>query len=131
MAIVIEGLTDGTLRRLIGRKLDALGSHLPQPPIAVRVGFKDENGPKGGVDIRCALTVEVPRRGALHAADVAATPRRAFDLAFAALERRALREIDRARDGRRRPKKYFAARRLLESQAGEAVEAPSRQRRSA
>ncbi len=77
MAIVIEGLTDGALRRLIGRKLDALGSHLPQPPIAVRVGFKDENGPKGGVDIRCALTVEVPRRGALHAADVAATPRRA------------------------------------------------------
>jgi ribosome-associated translation inhibitor RaiA len=74
----------------------------------------------------------MPRRGALHAADIAATHRQAFDLAFEALERRALREIDRARDGRRRPKKYFVAKRLLESEpVNESVEAPSRARRSA
>lgn len=132
MTIVIEGLVEGPLRRLIGKKLDALAGHLPRPPLTVHVGFKDENGPKGGVDIRCALTVEIPRRGALYAADLAATPREAFDLAFVALERRVLRDIDRARDRRRRPRKYLVARRLLESDpTREDVPAPGRRRRSA
>jgi len=113
MATVIEGLSDAALRRLIGKKLNTLSRHLPRPPIAVRVGFTDENGPKGGVGIRCAITVDLPRRRSLHAEDMAAAPRQAFDLAFDALERRALKEVDRARDGRRRPKKYFVAKRLL------------------
>ena len=131
MAIVVEGLGDVVLRRLIGKKLDALSRHLRQPPITVRVGFSDENGPKGGPGIRCALTVDMPRRRPLHVEDTAATPRQAFDLAFEALERRALQEIDRARDRRRRPKKYFVAKRLLEAEAERPVETPSRQRRSA
>ena len=132
MAITIEGLSDPAPRRLIGKKLEALGGHLARPPIAIRVGFTDENGPKSGVTIRCALTVELGGRGAVHAEDIAATPRQAFDLAFEALERRALKEIDRARDRRRRPKKYFLAKRLLES--GSVVEPslmPRRPRRSA
>src|SRR5213078_1851600 len=97
MAIVVEGLGDTALRRLIRKKLDALRDHLRQPPTAVRVGFTDENGPKGGPSIRCALTIDMARR-------------------------RALQEIDRTRDRRRRPKKYFLARRLLESEAGPPVE---------
>jgi len=125
MAIVIEGLTDGALRRLIGKKLDALAGHLHRPPTAVHVGFRDENGPRGGVDTRCALTIEMPGQRALHATDIAATARQTFDLAFEALERRALKEIDRARDGRRRAKKYYVAKRLLET-----GEAPGRARRA-
>jgi ribosome-associated translation inhibitor RaiA len=131
MAIVIEGLGDAALRRLVGKKLDGLLRHLRQPPVAVRVDLTDENGPKGGVGIRCALTVDMARRRTVHVEHTAATPRQAFDLAFEALERRALQEIDRARDRRRRPKKYFLAKRLLESGGGQPVEPPNRQRRSA
>jgi len=129
MAIVVEGLGDPALRRLIRKKLDAL--RVRQPPTAVRVGFTDENGPKGGPSIRCALTIDMVRRRAVHVEHTATTPRRAFDLAFDALERRALQEIDRTRDRRRRPKKYFLARRLLESEAGPPVERRGGERRTA
>src|SRR3989442_3827135 len=131
MALVVEVLGDVALRRLIGKKLEALRRHLRQPPIAVRVGFTDENGPKGSPGIRCAVTVDMARRRALHVENTAATSRQAFDLAFEALERRALQEIDRERDRRRRPKKYFLAKRLLESEPEQPVETPNRQRRSA
>ena len=118
MAILIEGVQDPALRRLIERKLEGLAARLPRPPVHVRVGFTDENGPKGGVDTRCAVTVEWPRRPPLHAEDVAPTPRQALDAAFEALERRLLKTLDRQREQRRRPKKYFVARRLLEPDSG-------------
>lgn len=105
MAILIEGVRDPAIRRLIERKLAALQARLPRPPVSVRVGFRDENGPKGGVDRRCAITVEWPRRPVLHAEDVAPTPRQALDAAFEAIERLLLKELDRQRERRRRPGK--------------------------
>jgi ribosome-associated translation inhibitor RaiA len=119
MTVVIEGVPGyETLHGLIRRKVEMLSARLRVPPVTARIAFSDENGPKGGVDIRCTLTLEVPRRQALHVEHVADTPRRAFDVAFAGLERRLARELKQARDQRRRPKKYFAAKRLLESDAG-------------
>lgn len=114
MTITIEGLShDPALREVIAAKVDSLVRRHRAKPTAMRVGFQDENGPKGGIDIRCALTLELPRRPTLHAEDVAATPRLAFDAAFESLERRMERERTQARDRRRRPKKYFVAKRLL------------------
>jgi ribosome-associated translation inhibitor RaiA len=118
MAILIEGVQDRALRRLIERKLEALRARLPRPPVNVRVGFTDENGPKGGIDTRCAITVERPRRPPVHAEDVAPTPRQALEAAFEAVERRLLKDLGRQRERRRRPKKYFLARRLLETEPG-------------
>lgn len=78
------------------------------------VVFSDQNGAKGGLDIRCGITVSVGGRSRLHAQDQAATPRQALDGALAKLERRLLRAETSSRDNRRRPKKYFAAARLLQ-----------------
>lgn len=115
MTIVIEGMNhDAALRAVMIRKLEALGARLRPPPVSARVGFTDENGPKGGVDTRCALTIEVPRRPAMHAEEVAATHRLAFDIAFASLERRARRDREANLDERRHPKKYYVAKRLRE-----------------
>jgi ribosome-associated translation inhibitor RaiA len=80
----------------------------------VRIAFTDENGPKGGTDTRCAVTVDVPRRPALHVEDLADSHRLAFDAAFSGLERLVRRDRDATREQRRRPKKYYVARRLLE-----------------
>lgn len=118
MTVLIEGVRDQAIRRLVERRLAALQARLPRPPVHVRVGFTDENGPKGGVDTRCAITVRWPRRPPLHAEEVAPTPRRALDVAFQAVERLLLKELDRQRERRRRPKKYFVARRLLETKPG-------------
>jgi hypothetical protein len=48
----------------------------------------------------------------------AATARRAFDEALDALDRRLGREKELRRDKARRPKKYFAAKRLLSDGLG-------------
>lgn len=82
-------------------------------PTTARATFTDENGPKGGPAIRCALEVKHPRRSAVHVETIATTQRLAFDGALAKLERAVTRRRKIARDAKRRPKKYFAARRVL------------------
>jgi phosphoketolase len=91
-----------------------LVARLGLQPLEAQAAFTDENGPKGGVDIRCGLTVKLPRRPMIHAEHVAETARLAYDGAAAALERSLARDRDRARALRRRPKKYFVAKKLRE-----------------
>lgn len=118
MSVVIEGLGDDRpLRTLIAGKVTSTLSRLQVKATNVRVQFSDENGPKGGADMRCSLTVHVAHHPELHADTVAADARLAFDLAFAALERQIERAKDRGRVERRRPKKYYLAKRLLEPEA--------------
>jgi ribosome-associated translation inhibitor RaiA len=116
MTITIEGLNHNrALRELILRKFDVLGQRVRPAPVSARVAFTDENGPKGGNDTRCAVTVDVPRRPALHVEDLADSPRLAFDAAFSGLERLVRRERGATLEQGRRPKKYYVAKRLLES----------------
>ena len=114
MAIDIRGIpNDPALRARVGRRVSAALAPLRVKPVAARVTFSDENGPKGGIAIRCALMVRLPYRPTVRVEDTAATARLAFDGSFAALERRVARYRIRARDLSRRPKKYFVAKRLL------------------
>jgi putative sigma-54 modulation protein len=137
MSVVIEGLGDDrALRTLIAGKITNTFARLQVVATTVRVQFSDENGAKGGVDIRCSLTVDVPRRPELHADTIAADPRLAFEQAFAALERQIERDRERGRAERRHPKKYYLAKRLLEPEARPEVTSESttsrrRRRRSA
>lgn len=94
-------------------RLGAALAALPARVSSARVVFSDQNAAKGGLDIRCGITVSVRGRGRVHVQDQAATPRRALDGALAKLERRLVRVEQLSRDSRRRPKKYFAAARLL------------------
>ena len=90
-------------------------------PSRVTVEFVDQNGPKGGPAVRCAANVTLARHPALHVEAIDTTSRRAFDAVLESLDRRLSRFVGRLRDRARRPKKYFAAKRLL---------ADSRSRRS-
>jgi ribosome-associated translation inhibitor RaiA len=115
MSVVIEGLGDDrALRTLISGKITNTLARLQVVATTVRVQFSDENGTKGGIDIRCSVTVAVPHRPELHADTVAADARLAFEQAFAALERQIERDRERGRAERRHPKKYYLAKRLLE-----------------
>ena len=86
---------------------------MPVDPTSMRVAFTDENGPKGGAAIRCALEVRLARHVPVRVEDVAGTSRLAFEMGLAKLERRLRRIREATRDSRRHPKKYFAARRVL------------------
>jgi hypothetical protein len=114
MTIDIEGLSArASLRAFIARRIAAAFDGLRTQPVAVRVGFTNENGPKGGDAMRCGINVDLPRRAPIHIEHRAPTERLAFDASLAALERRIDRERGRGRAVRRRPKKYYLAKRLL------------------
>lgn len=130
MTLLMESITlDDPLRAVIEARVAAMLGRGRLRPTVTRVAFSDENGPKGGVGIRCLVTVELPRRPALHASDVAATPRQAFDTTIEALEREVLRDRQRRRDAARRPKKYFVAHRGLQPDGTAELPPPRRRRR--
>ena len=72
-----------TIRARVTAGLAGVLASLPVEATRARVAFADENGPKGGDAFRCALEVQLPRRAALHV------------------------------ESKRRPKKYYAARRAV------------------
>lgn len=112
-SIEIRGLPPSSqLRRRVQRRLEEVLRGLTVKPVVGTAVFVDDNGPRGG-GVRCALTLRLPYRSALRAEHVANTPRLAFDRAFAVLERQLETYRARQRDRRRRPKKYYVAKRLL------------------
>ena len=132
MALEIDGLPGNTrLRALIAQRLEIAFERHGVQPVMTHVVFADVNGPRGGRGIRCGLTVECPRRPTLHVDHLGDTGRAAFDGALEALERQVTRDRGRVREKRRRPKKYFVARRLLESDTGARRPGSPPRRRSA
>jgi ribosome-associated translation inhibitor RaiA len=81
--------------------------------------------------MRCAVAVRVPYRPLIRVEHVSVTARLAFDGTFAALERQLERYRERNRDIRRRPKKYFVAKRLLAGGLGEPIRSARVRRRKA
>jgi hypothetical protein len=82
-------------------------------PVDVKVRFKDVNGPKGGLDVRCAIDVKIPRTPPFHVEQIAGDDITAFDQSVAAISGQIARRLGRRVDSGRHPKKYYAARRLL------------------
>ena len=114
--VEIVGLSAGETARLrSSRRLVAALAALPPRVSSARVTFADDNGPKGGPAMRCALTVGMPPRRRIHVEARAVTPRLALDGAFDRLERRLSRSDEIIREKQRRPKKYYAAERARSS----------------
>jgi hypothetical protein len=78
-----------------------------------RVTFSDVNGPKHGLDIRCAVQFALAGKPPITVTEVGKTPRLAFDAAYAPARRGLDRALARWEESERHPKKYFVAKRLL------------------
>jgi ribosome-associated translation inhibitor RaiA len=117
--------TDTPLRARVEKAVAAALEPIRLAPVRAKVTFFDDNGPKGGRGMRCAVDVRLPYRPPIRVEHVAETGRLAFDGAFAALERQVERYRERDRDIKRRPKKYFVAKTLLTGK----LETPTRSRR--
>ena len=127
-AVEISGLRGAAaLRARIGERMTAALEPIKLEPVSARIAFFDDNGPKGGRAMRCALTVRLPYRPSIRVERSAVTPRLAFDAAIAVLERQLERYYERERENKRHPKKYFAAGRAV---AGETARPPKRTRRA-
>jgi ribosome-associated translation inhibitor RaiA len=119
MAIEIRGVpVDSALRKRIAVRLMTALARSTTKAGGAHVTFFDENGPKGGPAMRCAMTVRLPNRRGVRAEDTAETLRNAFEGAFANLERELQRDRDRERESKRHPKKYYTAARLMAADTG-------------
>lgn len=119
MKIDIEGLHgDSNLEDRIVTRIGKACSRLPSEPTSAHVGFTDQNGHKGGPGTRCAITAWIPGKKTAHVEATATTPATAFDAVIDSFERWVKEHTDRLMNARRRPKKYYLAKRLLESEAG-------------
>jgi ribosome-associated translation inhibitor RaiA len=97
------------LQGLVRRRLGTVLQRVPVGAYRARVTFFDDNGPKGGLACRCAISVQMADRPARRVECTAETRWSAFDAAVARVDRQLQRLRERIRDNRRHPKKYFAA----------------------
>jgi hypothetical protein len=113
-AIRIESEIDRVIPRehITRRLLQALRRKGPRHATA-RVTFSDVNGPKGGLDIRCVVQFVAAGRPPISVTSLAPAPRLAFDMSYDTARRAFDRALDRWEHAARRPKKYYAAKRLL------------------
>ena len=130
MAIEIRGIPiDRSLQAHAEKTLTAILGRLAVKPVGAQVTFFDDNGPKGGLAVRCALTVRLPYRPHLRAEGTAENARLAFDAGFGKLERELERYRERERERKRYPKKYYAADQLMKA-GEEGARAPGRASRA-
>lgn len=91
------------LRVEVAKQLGAWLERRRVAPVSVRVAFFDDDGPRGGVAIRCALTLSSQRGPLVRVEHTARTYSAAFRGAFAILKRRLKRRVERGRRRARRP----------------------------
>jgi ribosome-associated translation inhibitor RaiA len=116
MGIDVRGLrVYPRLRIHITRRMSGVLGRRRIRPISARVTFSDEDGPRGGVGIRCALTVRLPGRPTIRVEHQARTYRQAFEGGFESLRRQLKRTTRRRWQSRRYPKKRFVTERLIEA----------------
>lgn len=85
------------LREHIDRRLgNALGKYDDRVS-QVALHLIDQNGPKGGVDIRCKIHVQLHPHGALFIEQDESSPEQAVDNAIHRLGQAVRRELDRQR----------------------------------
>jgi hypothetical protein len=98
MRTVVNGLRgQHRLRLKVAEQLSDLLERRRATPLSVRVTFFDDDGPRGGVAIRCALTV-TPRRGpTIRVEHTARAHSAAFKGAFVILKRQLKRRVERKR----------------------------------
>jgi ribosome-associated translation inhibitor RaiA len=112
------GPKDPELLERMRERVEKAVSKLTTPPVRVLINFEDVNGPKGGVDTRCGITLRIPGRRLLHVEELAANAWLAFTGASEALDRSVQKQTERETTRRRRPKKYYVAKRMLLPEVG-------------
>lgn len=92
-AVALEAEMKESIRRRIGFVLGRYADRIR----TVHVRIEDENGPKGGVDILCRVTVRGDGIGELHVEDRDRDPRVLIDRAIQRAGRSVARVVDRGR----------------------------------
>jgi putative sigma-54 modulation protein len=82
--------------RRLGFALGKFGDKVNQ----IAIHLTDQNGPKGGIDVRCKIHVQLHPQGSLLIEQDESSPEHAVDSAVHRLGQAIRRELDRQRDSR-------------------------------
>ena len=105
----IRGLRQSRLRFQVVEQLKSLLKRREVSPVSVRVAFFDDDGPRGGAAIRCALTAAPGRGPVIRVEHTARTYSAAFSGALAILKRQLKRRAGRGRRRTRYPNRRTPA----------------------
>lgn len=87
--------TSDAQRSYITEKFSAAASRLDDPATVIEVRLTDINGPRGGVDKKCAVLVRSPGREPLRVEELAEDYYPAIDAASSTLKRLLTRTLER------------------------------------
>ena len=94
-------LTDAIKRHVQAHLVDPIERFFDDEAAELEIHLRDRNGPKGGNDMECSVTVRVPRAASIHVTEVDDDLYKAIDLARDRIETAAKRALERSQDKRR------------------------------
>ncbi len=89
-----ESLRDYANRHLV----DPLAKYIEDDASEIEIALVDTNGPKGGLDQECRVTVRTPGFSGMHVTETAETIFQSIDAARDTLERVIKKTIEKRRD---------------------------------
>ena len=102
MKVLMRGvhldLTDSLRDYVNGHLVDPITRYIDDEATEVEISLVDINGPKGGVDQECRVTVRMPGFAATHITETAETMFQAIDAARDRLEKTIKRMVEKRRE---------------------------------
>ena len=92
------GLTDSLRDYARQHLVDPIAKYIDSEATEVDIALVDINGPKGGVDQECRVTVHMPGFSAIHVSETAETMFQAIDSVRDRLEEAIKRMVEKRRD---------------------------------
>lgn len=93
-------LSDAIKQHVQKHLVDPIEHFYDSEAAEIEIHLRDNNGPKGGVDKECSVTVRVPNSQSIHVTEVAEDIYKAIDLARDRVEKSAKRLVGRSQDKR-------------------------------
>jgi putative sigma-54 modulation protein len=93
-------LTDALKRHVDKHLIEPLERFFDSEAAEIEIHLRDINGPKGGKDKECSVTVRMPRGASIHVSEVSEDIYKSVDLARDRVERSTKRAVERSQDKR-------------------------------
>lgn len=93
-------LTEALKTHVQKHLVDPIAHFYDSEAAEIEIHLRDTNGPKGGQDMECAVTVRVPHAQSIHVTETSDDMYKSIDLCRDRVEKAAKRMIERSQDKR-------------------------------
>ncbi len=93
-------LSEALKQHVDSHLVDPISRFFDSEAAELEIHLRDNNGPKGGRDKECSVTMRIPRGQAVHVTEVSEDIYKSIDLARDRLETAVRRQVERSQDRR-------------------------------